>query len=425
MTPESIRGALQQLMAKQLGSAMDIGPANTPAAQAQDLVYQAREARTVAQQMKLIKRALQLDPDCVDALVLLGDQAPSPQAAIDQYRVAIAAGERVLANNFADMVGDMWMFLEARGYLRARQSLADALTVTGHLAEAVEEYREILRLNKNDNQGVRERLLALYFELGRNDDALRLLRTYPEDSAAFSYGEVLLSFRIHGDSPETDRLLKAARKVNKHVPAYLLHDKPLPSRIPETYGFGDVNEAVIYAATYLPAWKSSPGAITWLRGAVAPAKKSKSKKTTLTIKVPEATPEQFLAIEQDPATIWQLDLRQVPTWVENEAGQAVRPWLIMVVREFDAVVVGQEMSLDRPDEDALWRCLTKAILKPFTQEQPARPGIVQFCRNGLHTQFLPKLAVLGIACEIHDDLRALDHMLQVLAEATSSDDDRP
>src|ERR1019366_9065581 len=38
--------------------------------QAQELAFDAQEARTEAQALKLAKRALRLDPDCVDALVV-------------------------------------------------------------------------------------------------------------------------------------------------------------------------------------------------------------------------------------------------------------------------------------------------------------------------------------------------------------------
>ena len=36
------------------------------------------------------------------------------------------------------------------------------------------------------------------------------------------YTTALLAFRRHGDTIETRRLLKSAKKSNKHVPAYLI-----------------------------------------------------------------------------------------------------------------------------------------------------------------------------------------------------------
>jgi len=69
----------------------------TPREQAQELAFDAMEAETAARARKLAKRALALDPDCVDALVLLTNlDATSPKAAIVGLQKAVAAGERAL-----------------------------------------------------------------------------------------------------------------------------------------------------------------------------------------------------------------------------------------------------------------------------------------------------------------------------------------
>lgn len=61
-------------------------------------------------------------------------------------------------------VGHFWGLLETRPYLRTRLGLAHALWTAGRRAEAVQHLQDMLRLNPNDNQGVRytlARLLAL------------------------------------------------------------------------------------------------------------------------------------------------------------------------------------------------------------------------------------------------------------------------
>ena len=47
-----------------------------------------------------------------------------------------------------------------------------------------------------------------------------------------------LAFRQHGDTIEARRLLKTAKKTNKHVPAYLLGQKFPPSEPPDSYSPG-------------------------------------------------------------------------------------------------------------------------------------------------------------------------------------------
>lgn len=55
-----------------------------------------------------------------------------------------------------------WGFLENRGYLRAIQHRADLFWDDGDNNEAIKLFRFLLKLNPNDNQGVRYEISALY-----------------------------------------------------------------------------------------------------------------------------------------------------------------------------------------------------------------------------------------------------------------------
>jgi hypothetical protein len=124
----------------------------------------------------------------------------------------------------------------------------------------------MLRLNPGDNQGVRYTLAGFLLFLDRDDDLARLLQQYPDEgSVAWAYTKALLAFRQHGDKSEAQKLLKQARKTNKHVPAYLLGEKFPSAEQPAYYSPGDENEALEYVGSFLSGWKSTPGAIAWLR----------------------------------------------------------------------------------------------------------------------------------------------------------------
>src|SRR5205823_12776803 len=130
----------------------------------------------------------------------------------------VAAGERALGPDvFRREVGHFWGILETRPYLRARLGLAHALWTAGRRDEAVRHLQDMLRLNPNDNQGVRYTLAGFLLFLDRDDDLGRLLQQYPDEgSAAWAYTKALLAFRRHGDTIEARQLLKKAKKVNKH-----------------------------------------------------------------------------------------------------------------------------------------------------------------------------------------------------------------
>src|SRR5699024_11825512 len=78
---------------------------------------------------------------------------------------AIHVGEKDLGKAFLlENKGHFWMIIETRPYMRAKAMYADFLYETGEEEEAFKQYEEMLRLNPNDNQGIRYILLTLYIE---------------------------------------------------------------------------------------------------------------------------------------------------------------------------------------------------------------------------------------------------------------------
>jgi tetratricopeptide (TPR) repeat protein len=233
---------------------------------AQDLMFEAFDAQG-ARRVALAREALAISPDCADAYLLLAEEAAAdPEEARELLEQGVAAGERALGPEpFEEDAGYFWGLIETRPYMRARAALAETLWALGRHEEAVEHQRELLRLNPNDNQGVRYRqaedLLALecYAELDE------LFAAYEDDAAAaFAYTKALAAFRRQGDSLESRALLEEARKQNAHVPAYLSGRKRLPARLPDYIGFGDASEAVEYAVGAKQQWESVPGALAWI-----------------------------------------------------------------------------------------------------------------------------------------------------------------
>jgi len=243
-------------------------PARTPVEEAQDVMYEAWDAQG-AERVALARKALQVSLDCADAYVLLAEEtARNLTEARDLFAQGVAAGEHALGEEmFKENVGHFWGILETRPYMRARAGLAQCLWELGRRDAAIEHYQDMLRLNPNDNQGIRDVLLDCLLEMNRDEEAERLLKQYEDDgTATWLYNWALLVFRREGDSAEARSRLKEALQQNKHVPAYLLGRKRLPRELPHLVGFGDENEAIAYAANALVNWHSTPGALEWLAG---------------------------------------------------------------------------------------------------------------------------------------------------------------
>jgi tetratricopeptide (TPR) repeat protein len=241
--------------------------AASPLERAQDLVYRAFEARG-RRRVQLARKALELSRDCADAWVILGEHATDLERARELYAEGVSAGERALGPQlFAHEARHFWGLVETRPYMRARFGLAQVLERLGRRDEAMDHYRELLRLNANDNQGVRDLLLPVLLISGRDDEAAALLDRYAEDAVAvWRYGHALVTFRREGDSAAARDRLREALRANRRVARYLAGAAALPDQDPETYAFGSEEEAVIAARTLAEAWSATPGAAAWLAG---------------------------------------------------------------------------------------------------------------------------------------------------------------
>ena len=248
--------------------------AATPLEKAQDLIYTAFEARG-RRRVQLARRALELSADCADAYVVLAEESRSPDEARALYEKAVAAGERALGPQvFAEEAGHFWGIVTTRPYMRARFGLAQCLEALDRRDEAIEHYRELVRLNPGDNQGVRYALLAALLLAGRDDDAATLLDQYgDEPTALWRYGRALSVFRREGESRTARERLREALRTNRHVPRLLAAESESPGSEPAAYAPGSREEAVICDAELGEAWRATPDAARWLH-AHAPRRKS-------------------------------------------------------------------------------------------------------------------------------------------------------
>ena len=233
---------------------------------AQELAFDAMEATSKTEARKLARRAIALYPDCVDALMTLaGLDARSTSELIEKYILAIEAGERSLGEKFIrENKGDFWLLIETRPYMRAMEQLASIYFVQSMYQEAIGLYEKMLKLNPNDNQGVRDPLLGAYLCIDNLQGAGRLLQRYKKDSMAnFAWGRVLERF-LSGDSAGAAAALAKAREANCFVEPFLVGKQPVPRTSPEMYSPGSKEEAVLCMDNVGRAWALHKDAVFWL-----------------------------------------------------------------------------------------------------------------------------------------------------------------
>lgn len=257
---------------KNINSATQPGMRMTPLERAQDLMYNAWDA-SGKKRIDLALQAIGISKDCADAYVLLAGAAMEKRKVVEArtlFELGLEAGERALGKKaFLQYAGHFWGITETRPYMRARQGLANALWVLGEHAQAITHYADMLRLNPNDNQGIRYILLNCLLEGGRDVEARVLLNTREyadEASADWSYPKALWAFRVKDE--KATEYLKEALEANKLVPVYLLGKKKIPSMLPEYISLGGEDEAASYASAAYGTWQKTPGALDWLKAAL-------------------------------------------------------------------------------------------------------------------------------------------------------------
>ncbi len=239
---------------------------------AQNIMYEAWEEENGKKRINLAKEALEISPDCADAYNLLAEEeAETLEEALEYYKKGLDAGRRALGEDaFKEYEGHFWGYTKTRPYMRSHAGCMECLWGTGAREDALVQAREMLKLNPNDNQGIRYILAGYLAELGRHDELDELLNNsgYEDDCAAdWLYTRALLSFVKHGDSEKANSDLRIALEGNRYVPEYLSRMKPVPGILPASIQMGGEDEGFCYAASNLKAWEKVKGAVDWLKKA--------------------------------------------------------------------------------------------------------------------------------------------------------------
>jgi tetratricopeptide (TPR) repeat protein len=343
---------------------------------AQETMYEAFEEPNPRRQMALARKALEISPDCADAYVLMAENAETLTDAIRWYEQGVAAGERALGEKgFEEYEGHFWGFLPTRPYMRAREGLFNCLWEAGRREEAAEHCRQMLRLNPNDNQGIRYRLAAMLLSLEQHDELVQLLEDYKNDSSAeWAYTRALLAFRLEGDTPLARRALTAAKKVNGHVPDYLARIKPMPREAPNYITFGGEDEAIGYAAQFLPAWKETPGAAAWLRKTLQLSPVAEPPKVRQPRNILRAA---LSRLPQRQDETWELDLRNL---APPPDGEPISRWMLVVINAPAGEIVLFDFFDERPKDKDVWSFLITAFEEP-QEGEPRRPDAIRVSRK--------------------------------------------
>ena len=156
-----------------------------------------------------------------------------------------------------------WLFEENRPALRLLWLYIERIRDDSARVERFE--RLYLRLNPNDNHGIRAPMVNRLLADGRNADALAIAEQYPGDmNVELPYGRVLALYRL-GRLDEAAAALDEAKRDLPLVPDYLLRKRVETPELNE-FGveLGGKDQAWLYRQDMRDVWMATDGMSHWL-----------------------------------------------------------------------------------------------------------------------------------------------------------------
>lgn len=132
--------------------------------------------------------------------------------------------------------------------------------------DVAETLEYLLRLNPDDNQGVRAELMNHYLRHHQDELALDLAGRFPDDRLAeLAYGQVLALYRLGEQGLAAEALQQAVGKLPR-IPRFLTQQRIKPPTMrPAGPSPSSDDEAWLYRETMRDLWEAEPGILAWLK----------------------------------------------------------------------------------------------------------------------------------------------------------------
>lgn len=153
-----------------------------------EYMEKAESAKSKATAIKYAKMALELNPDYIEAEVLIANRSSKTPLEYQQNLEILLKKEKAhlkkLGITEKNSDGNYYMIFETRPYIRIYAEYIENLVIQGKLRKAAAASCKVLELNKNDNLGIRYKLAAIYAALEERELLEQLYQKY-ESAQAF------------------------------------------------------------------------------------------------------------------------------------------------------------------------------------------------------------------------------------------------
>lgn len=161
--------------------------------EADEYYFDALETNDLDKQEELLEKCLALNPDHLDANILMIINNLPPYFAVPRLQELERAEKRKLKKEDLYEPGRMYGIFETRPYMRCLIHIAQSACDAGMYKIALKYYELILKLNPNDNMGVRYVIPGLYLYYDKRKSLEKLIDFYQEEATEM---EIALAFML-------------------------------------------------------------------------------------------------------------------------------------------------------------------------------------------------------------------------------------
>lgn len=189
---------------------------------ADDYLYLAEKSGAKKKKLEYLNKALELEPDNLDAARMIAEvNSKHPNDLLDALIPIIEKGNKLMEPYFQEDMGDFWMILETRPYMRLRHLYMHTLCECGMMRKAAAEAEDLLKLCEGDNLGVRYDLMHMYAFLEEEEAALALYQKYEGEEDTQMLLPIAVLYYKKGDFDSSLSYMQRLCKVNKDTKKFL------------------------------------------------------------------------------------------------------------------------------------------------------------------------------------------------------------
>lgn len=227
---------------------------NTPLDEAYEILEEAQYTKNEKEAIKLAKKAYKKSSDCFDAILFQCDLEENVIKRMKLLNDGLEFEKNRLTNEKyfdKENIGHFYGIFETRPYIRGLSIKAEYLLEEGKLRQAANICKEVLRLNENDNLGIRYLLMAIYATLEEEKSMLDLYKKYPEEDLEMLFPLFAIYYKSGNDKKALE-YLKRIDKCNSNFVKYFNGTIKQSKKVSSGYySRGDSSEIFMYLDRYI------------------------------------------------------------------------------------------------------------------------------------------------------------------------------